>query len=111
MKKLLLIALTLFAFPSVGSERAQEAWKLINEGAMVVDVRTPEEFNQKHLPNAVNIPLKTLPDSLGSLPKDSWIVVYCRSGNRSGQALEFMEEQGFSQVHNGGGLRELLASE
>lgn len=77
---------------------------------MLVDVRTPQEFNQQHLQGAINFPLNTIASAFNQIDKNRSIVVYCRSGNRSGQALRYLKQVGFTQVHNGGGLQELIAA-
>jgi len=110
LKRFVLILLSFCAFSTLASERAETAWKLIDQGALLVDVRTPAEFNQQHLDNAVNYPLNTVATAFNHIDKNRSIVVYCRSGNRSGQALRYLKQVGFTQVHNGGGLQELLAA-
>ena len=92
------------------SERADIGWDLIEKGALVVDVRTPEEFKQGHLDNAINYPLSEVATHFASIDKDQPIVLYCRSGNRSGQAYQFLRAQGFTQIHNAGGLIEMQES-
>lgn len=110
-KKLLSLLLgSAMALPTgsaLASQRADAAWELIESGALVVDVRTPEEFAQGHLDNAINIPLNTVETGFADIAKDRSIVVYCRSGNRSGMAMESLVKQGFINVHNGGGLSEM----
>jgi rhodanese-related sulfurtransferase len=78
-----------------------QAHELVEAGARLVDVRTPEEFSAKHLPAAVNLPLQTLAGRLGELePKDKPIVLYCRSGHRSGLAADMLRNAGFQAVHD-----------
>jgi phage shock protein E len=89
------------------SDRAKQGWQMIEQGAMVIDVRTPEEFNAGHLEQAVNYPLSELDKYITALDKSQPIVLYCRSGNRSGQALAYMESKGFTALHNAGGLNEI----
>ena len=80
----------------------------IAAGASIVDVRTPAEFKDGSYPGAINIPLTTLPLRLGELePKDTPIVLYCASGARSGQAMRFLKQAGFSDVINAGGLDDM----
>src|SRR5688572_15696512 len=78
-----------------------EAHRRVEAGAMLVDVRTPEEFAAGHLPGAVNLPVEELPQRLGELgaPEKS-LVVYCRSGARSSRAERLLKERGFQQVFN-----------
>ncbi len=74
-----------------------------------VDVRTNTEFNAGHINGAINIPLDqfqkrhTEIDGLGQSP----VVIYCRSGNRSGQAVAFLLQKGIKNVYNGGGLEDI----
>jgi phage shock protein E len=77
--------------------------------ATIVDVRTPEEFAQGHFDGAVNIPLDKVPERLQEFKNMSApIVAYCRSGNRSGQAMAFLKQNGVNEVYNGGGLDDML---
>lgn len=99
MKKLLLIVFTClslaFTAPSAfASERAEQGWQWIEQGAMIVDVRTPQEFADDHLDNAVNFPLSELDKHFANVDKDTQIVLYCRSGNRSGQAYQYLHHKG-----------------
>lgn len=78
-----------------------EAHRLVEAGAKLVDVRTPEEFAAGHLPGAVNIPVDELPRRFGELGSpEKPLVLYCRSGARSGRARSFLLERGFQQVLN-----------
>ncbi len=95
------------ATSAIASERAATAWQLVESGALLVDVRTPNEFAQGHLDHAINIPLDTVDTGFKDIAKDRSIVVYCRSGNRSGIAMQSLIKQGFINVHNGGGLSEM----
>lgn len=94
----------------VASERAEVAWDQVDSGAVLIDVRTPEEFAEGHLDNAINIPVSDIPRAdLSFLTDSQQIVVYCRSGRRSHNAEQLLENLGFTQVHNGGGLQEMQA--
>jgi adenylyltransferase/sulfurtransferase len=70
------------------------------DALVLVDVREPREWAISDLPNSVKIPLGTLPQSLDKLSKDDEIVVYCRTGGRSGNAVQFLKQQGFEKVKN-----------
>jgi len=65
----------------------------------LLDVREPHEFCARNL-NGHLIPLAELPDRLNEIPKDKPIVVHCRSGMRSAQAVEFLLSNGFTDVVN-----------
>ena len=78
---------------------------MIKSGAKIVDVRTMEEFEDEHYPNAVCIPVNELQARLGELgDKTTPIVVYCASGSRSGYAARVLAMSGFKKVVNAGGL-------
>ena len=104
--KAVLVVLALFAglfLVSCAHHRpvGLEAHQRVAAGATLVDVRTPEEFAAGHLPGAVNIPVDELPrrfSELGSPEKP--LVVYCRSGARSGRAERLLKERGFQDVFN-----------
>ncbi len=76
--------------------------KLIKEGAFLVDVRTPAEFAEGHVQGSTNIPLDQVPNQLAKFKGKEPIIVFCRSGNRSGQAKMILEQNGFKNVTNGG---------
>ena len=85
-----------------------EAVSLMQEesGYIILDVRRPDEFAEKHIPGAVNIPNETI--GTGEIPalpdKDQLILVYCRSGNRSKQASEKLVALGYTNVVEFGGI-------
>lgn len=76
--------------------------KLIEEGAFLVDVRTPGEFAGGHVKGSVNIPLDNLQTQISQFKDKKHIIVFCRSGNRSGMAKNILEQNGFKNVVNGG---------
>ncbi len=80
-------------------------------GTRLVDVRTPAEWADGHLPGATLLPLDQLAARVASVLPDrnAPIVVYCRSGNRSGQAQRFLRSLGYTNVENGGGATSLAA--
>lgn len=75
---------------------------IIDEGAYLVDVRTPGEFTQGHVKGSINIPLDAIPSQLAKFKGKKNIIVFCRSGARSSQAKNILEQNGFSNVVNGG---------
>lgn len=75
---------------------------LIKNGAFLVDVRTPAEWAEGHVNNSVNIPLDTVENSIDLFKGKDQIIVFCRSGNRSGQAKVILEQHGIANVTNGG---------
>jgi phage shock protein E len=81
----------------------------IDKQATIVDVRTPGEFAVQHFPGAINIPLNDVLKKMKQFRNMSKpIVVYCRSGNRSGLAVTILQQNGISSVINGGSLESLL---
>ena len=74
----------------------------IAEGAFLVDVRTPGEFTQDRVKGSVNIPLDRVTAELAKFKNKKNIIVFCRSGNRSSQAKLILEQNGFTNVVNGG---------
>ena len=83
-----------------------EASTAIDEGATVIDVRTPAEFAAGHIPDAVNIDVESssFADDIAELDQSETYVVYCRTGRRSALAADQMAEAGFSSVKDLGGL-------
>lgn len=79
----------------------------LEQGARIVDVRTPEEFRDGAYPGAINIPLQELARRLGELTKTQPVVLYCASGARSGLAARAMKQAGFADVINAGGLDDM----
>jgi phage shock protein E len=76
---------------------------IIKEGAFIVDVRNPGEFAAGHAKGSVNIPLGQLPQQLSKFKNKKNIIVCCQSGGRSGQAKIILEQNGFTNIVNGGG--------
>jgi len=91
---------------------AQETYTLIQEKSddpdfKVLDVRTPDEYNTGHVEGAINIDYNsdTFKEKLDTLDKSGKYLVYCRSGNRSSEAVKVMEELGFTMIyHMNGGI-------
>ncbi|MFU8839589.1 MAG: rhodanese-like domain-containing protein [Nitriliruptoraceae bacterium] len=100
--------------PGVVAVDADDAVSLLAErdDLVVVDVRTPEEFAEGHLAGAelLDIYDPAFRDGVDGLDRDAAYLVYCRSGNRSGQAVALMEELGFTEVYDAGALDALAAA-
>ncbi|MGB9673271.1 MAG: rhodanese-like domain-containing protein [Anaerolineales bacterium] len=77
----------------------QEAYQKYQQGAFILDVRTPEEWAQGHIPNATLIPLEELENRINELPKDQEIVVICHTGNRSRQGAGILSQAGFKNIY------------
>lgn len=77
--------------------------ELLDDGGVIVDVRTKAEFSGGHLKNSINIPLDSLSSNLGKLKKNKPVITCCASGMRSGSAKRILKANGFEEVVNGGG--------
>ena len=119
MKKILpifLVALLLVGCAAPAEEityrqvNMDEAITMMEEGSgyIILDVRTPEEFAEKHIPGAINVANETIgTDEIPELPdKDQLILVYCRSGNRSKQASEKLAALGYTNIVEFGGIND-----
>jgi rhodanese-related sulfurtransferase len=80
---------------------------VISHGALVVDVRTPEEFKAGHIEGSLNVPLDEIGKAMECLQKDVPIVVVCASGARSSYAVMILETNGYEKVYNGGAWNRL----
>lgn len=80
----------------------EEAKQLQNKGAMLIDVRSPQEFREGHLDGAISIPEYDLKKEIGNivLDKNKNIVVYCSSGGRSKKAQKILNKLGYQNVYN-----------
>ena len=74
-------------------------------GAVLLDVRTPEEYREGHIPGSKNVPLQSLDKVTGFVNnQDTPVFVYCHSGARSAQAVSVLEGMGYTNVKNIGGI-------
>lgn len=120
MKKLLLITLSAFIITGCFSTRnnpdaadheysaPQKLYELVTENTkdyLLIDVRTAEEYEAGHIPGAKHIPYETILDEIPVSNKDALIIVYCRSGRRSGIALDSLTEAGYTNVINFGSYK------
>lgn len=91
---------------SKGEKDMVKQW--IQNGAVVVDVRTQSEFAEGHYSGAMNIPVDVLPSQMNRLKdKGAKIIVYCRSGARSERAKQILQASGYSSVLNAGGFSDM----
>ena len=111
--------LAIFVLAGCNKETAENSYKQISMDEavtmmaeetdyIILDVRTPEEFAEKHIPNAINVPNETIGENeIPELPrKDQMILVYCRSGNRSKQASEKLVKLGYTNIYEFGGIND-----
>lgn len=91
----------LFGFKSVDYK------SLVQNGAVIVDVRSSQEFKGGHIKGSLNVPLQELQRSLGKIPKNKTVITCCASGMRSASAKSLLKSSGYQEVHNGGGWMSL----
>lgn len=89
---------------TTGEVSPPEATELIDAGAELIDVRRPYEFEGGRIAGARNIEMNELARQADELPRDRPVLLYCRSGNRSGMAAEALRQAGFDAHHIAGGL-------
>ncbi|PIP99141.1 MAG: rhodanese [Shewanella sp. CG18_big_fil_WC_8_21_14_2_50_42_11] len=109
----LLVILAASLMPTWAAEQEPSvAWEKIDRGVMLIDVRTAEEFAEGHIDGAMNIPFNNIVPELAKLniTKDTEIVLYCRSGNRSDMAQKSLVKQGYSNTYNAGGFNSLISA-
>jgi len=75
---------------------------LLDDGALLIDVRTRGEYAGGHIKNSKNIPLDEFGKALPKMNKEQNVIVVCASGMRSGSAVSMMKRNGFTNCHNGG---------
>ena len=116
LKKILLLSLCLlFVLVGCGNDDSKEGLisymkakeLIINEGAVLLDVRTEDEYNENHIDGALLLTLDTITEETATAlisDKDSEIIVYCRSGKRSSQAKSKLEDLGYTNVYDLGSI-------
>lgn len=80
---------------------------LKKKGAVILDVRSREEYQRGHIKGSIHIPLNHLPNELSKLKKEKPIITVCASGMRSASAENILKSNGFKEVYNGGGWMSL----
>lgn len=120
MKRLIFVFILVLVFmcgcssesaPKVVNVNKDKAVELINDGALLIDVRSLMEYNQEHIDGAINIDVQeilNMTDSLvyenANISKDKKIIVYCRSGSRSSSAAAKLIELGYKNVYDLGSI-------
>ncbi|HFE38430.1 MAG TPA: rhodanese-like domain-containing protein [Gammaproteobacteria bacterium] len=106
---LLFVVLLAFSATSFAS-KAREAWRMIEHGALLVDVRTPKEYHEGHLPGALLIPHRKVASRIGEFGEDKnrRIVLYCKGGVRAAKAQRVLQRNGFTRVFNAGGYEAMM---
>ncbi|MCM2359565.1 MAG: rhodanese-like domain-containing protein [Geobacteraceae bacterium] len=107
MRRMLLTAVLVVVVSSVAVAAASrnitsaQAKPLLDKGSVfLLDVRTPQEYQQARLNGAVLIPIDQVERRLGEIPKNKTILVYCAVGSRSNLVAGFLAEKGFREVYN-----------
>ena len=119
MKKIIPFLMALLLLAGCGAQSEESTYRQINaeEAAtmmeeessyIILDVRNAEEYSEKHIPGAINIPNETIgTEDIPELPdKEQLILVYCRSGNRSKQAAEKLVKLGYTNIVEFGGIND-----
>lgn len=112
MKKIILLIISLFIISGCGSTSetkkidCEEKNNLVSSGAVLVDVRTPSEYSTGDIEGAINLDSVTIMDNIeNEIPdKDTKIILYCRSGNRSSDSAKKLIEKGYKNVYDLGGI-------
>jgi rhodanese-related sulfurtransferase len=95
---------------SVPEVSADEAAEEVVDGALLLDVREDDEWTAGHAPDAVLMPMNSVPQRLDELPRDREIVVICRTGSRSERVTAFLVAQGFEAANVFGGMQAWAAT-
>lgn len=119
MKKIIPFLMALLLLAGCGAQSEESTYRQINaeeaatmmeeeSGYIILDVRTAEEYSEKHIPGAINIPNETIgTEDIPVLPDmEQLILVYCRSGNRSKQASEKLVKLGYTNIVEFGGIND-----
>ena len=119
MKKIIPFLMSLLLLVGCASQSKESTYRQITmeeavtmmqeeSGYIILDVRTAEEYSEKHIPGAINIPNETI--GAGDIPelpdKDQLILIYCRSGNRSKQAADKLVKLGYTNIVEFGGIND-----
>ena len=93
------------SYKQISQEKAKEM--MADEAALILDVRRQDEFDEGHIPGAVLLPVESIDEASAAavIPgKDTVVLVYCRSGNRSKTASQALAELGYINIHEFGGI-------
>ena len=119
MKKIIPFLMALLLLAGCGAQSEESTYRQVNaeeaatmmeeeSGYIILDVRTAQEYSEKHIPGAMNIPNETIgTEDIPELPDiEQLILVYCRSGNRSKQASEKLVKLGYTNIVEFGGIND-----
>lgn len=91
--------------PNIPSIMAADAIKDCAAGAILIDVREPNEWAAGHFPGARHLPINSVLDQIDTIPRDQSVLVICRSGNRSSAATHALREAGIRAYNVAGGMK------
>ena len=98
--------MSLFSFLGLGNNKIKDA---LRRGAIIIDVRTPQEFDQGKVPESINIPVDRIAANAERIKNMNRPVVFCcASGMRSANAANIMKQKGLKEVYNGGSWYNVL---
>lgn len=105
MRILLGLMLVIWSGLGCGADAPIHKVETLSEDALIIDVRTPQEFQSGHIKNAINIPYEVIGRKIKQVAekKDQEVILYCRSGRRSGIALKTLTKLGYANAKNVGG--------
>jgi rhodanese-related sulfurtransferase len=95
---------------TISEASVDELESALQAGAVLIDVRQPDEYEAGHVPGAVLVPLALVPDALDRFAADGPTYVICKSGSRSYRACEFLEDQGLEGINVEGGTMAWIIS-
>lgn len=99
--------MSLFSFFGFGSNKIKDALK---KGAIIIDVRTPNEYDRGHIQEAIHIPVDRIHINAARIKAMKRpVVLCCDSGTRSSKAMGLLRQEGIKEVYNGGNWQKLLA--
>lgn len=78
----------------------EQLQQFMKKGAQLIDVRSPMEFNQGAISGAINLPITSIQGHTDTIDKTKPVLLYCRSGQRSGMVMNFLVSLGFEDVYN-----------
>ena len=95
---------------TISEASVDELESALQAGAVLIDVRQPNEYEAGHVPGAVLVPLASVPETLDAFAPHGPTYVICKSGSRSYRACEFLEEQGLEAINVEGGTMAWIIS-
>ena len=85
-------------YKNISTQEAKNLYQ--QDGYILLDVRTPAEISERSIAGSLNIPLQEIEQRLSEIPRDKKLLVICRSGNRSRQAIQILARHGYTDLYN-----------